>query len=335
MLIKALVEEKESKRRELMRVSGLVDWALPASVAATYSAIFLGVATVSAGVLSRYVFPHTPYFFVWLLLVSLCACVVPLCFAIAACFSQSRLAAVAGPFLLFALITPRFIFLEAVAGQALPAQRASCLLGPTAFTFATEVLASYEAGNSGLTFQNWGADALSFRTCVGFMWLDALLYSLLAFYLDRVLPCAVGAPMHPLFFLPSAWRRRGGAARRGDAAAGSAALGCRLADEEACLADSALGGGAAAATAVDSDVEAAPAGATSLVSISAASKTFGSGASAVRAVRSLSLDLFEDQITVLLGRNGAGKRRAKTLFVRLCGDPAFFTRRLTAPPSAC
>lgn len=48
----------------------------------------------------------------------------------------------------------------------------------------------------------------SYRTCILMLLLDSVLYGVLAWYLDKVLPTEHGAPLAPHFFLlPSYWQR--------------------------------------------------------------------------------------------------------------------------------
>ena len=51
-------------------------------------------------------------------------------------------------------------------------------------------------------------------TCIGFMFLDFFLYSVIGFYFDKVLPKPNEASSHWLFFLPEQWRLCGTGARR-------------------------------------------------------------------------------------------------------------------------
>lgn len=45
------------------------------------------------------------------------------------------------------------------------------------------------------------------HACVAALYISALLYFIIALYLDQVLPRAYGVPKHPLFFVPEAWRQ--------------------------------------------------------------------------------------------------------------------------------
>ena len=276
MLIKSLVEEKETGARELLRISGLRQLALGSAWSVVYVALFVIVAILSTIVLGYAVFPHTGtgvlFGLLWLFMLSC----VPLAFVISTGFSRARLAAIFGPFALFVLVLPRYIFFRADAGQAINAKRAACLLSPTAFTFAADRLASYEAGNSGVTASNLLEGPLSVGECMAWLVVDTFLYSLLALALDAALPALRRSGSLPTIVLP--WQR------------GRSTLSAT---------PSARGG--------DGDVEPDEAenpGCASVARLSALRKVFPNG---VCAVHSLDLQLHDGRITALLGHNGAGK----------------------------
>lgn len=66
------------------------------------------------------------------------------------------------------------------------------------------------ASQVGVQYSTWrtSSTSLSFATCVWMMILDSLVYGALAWYLDKVLPSEHGTTMPPLFlFAPSYWER--------------------------------------------------------------------------------------------------------------------------------
>jgi ABC-type multidrug transport system ATPase subunit len=287
ILIKSLVEEKETGIRELMHISGLINWALGAAWAVTYIALFIAVATVATIVLAGSVFPHCSAIVIWGLLFLFMSSCIPLGFLVSTAFNRARLAAIFGPFILFALVLPRYIFFRTSQGQALGGKRAACLLAPTAFTFAADALGRYEAGNAGVTLDNMWEGALSVGECGLWMFFDILLYSLLAWCFDYGIPNAARAGLPRWLPLPRALRHWL------QPADGGAAF-VPASDVEA---------GAAAAD----DIEGAQPGGTPVVVMRRLCKVYGNG---VRAVAGLDLTLYDSEITALLGHNGAGKSTA-------------------------
>jgi ABC-type Na+ transport system ATPase subunit NatA len=290
MLLKGLVEEKETGTRELMRISGLQSWALGAAWALTYVVLFVAVATAAAIVLGGSVFPHCDVIVIWGLLFVFMLSIIPLGFVISTFFNRARLASIFGPFALFGLVLPRYIFFRTTQGQALAGKRAACLLSPTAFTFAADSFGRFEAGNAGVTLDNLWEGELSVGECMAWLLLDTFLYSLLAFYLDKA---TITATL-------TAWARAALARWRGQAAMPPRSL----FDVEA---------GAAA-----TDVEAAHAGAP-VVLMRGLTKVYDNG---VRAVSGLDLTLYDGEITCLLGHNGAGKSTAISLLTGLVAPTA-------------
>lgn len=172
MLIKGLVEEKETRARELMRIMGLKEWPLVAAWWTTYLALFFFVAIVAAAVLRPAVFPNSDYALLAGFLFCFALSCIPLGFLISCFFSRARLASIFGPFALFALILPRYIFFSSTREQALGAKRVCCLLAPSAFTFGADRLGAMEGGNTGVTWGNYWSGPLSVGETMAWMILD-------------------------------------------------------------------------------------------------------------------------------------------------------------------
>ena len=215
---------------------------------------------------------------------------IPLAFLVSTWFNRARLASIFGPFCLFALLLPRYLFFRTNSDQAIGLKRLSALLSPTAFAFAADSLGAFEGGNVGVSTSNLFSGPLSIGSMILFMWLDTVIYTLLAWYCDRVLPGAVGSPREPFFcFRPSYWM------------------------PQPALEHGYAGDALSEPAAASDDVEPpAVAGAPPAVRIRNLHKTFGSGKRALAAVSGLDLDLFDSTITCLLGHNGAGKARPTT-----------------------
>lgn len=60
------------------------------------------------------------------------------------------------------------------------------LLSPAAFTFGADFIADYEYAGIGAGWGNYGEGEYSLRTSIAMMFFDAVLYGLLAWYLDKV-----------------------------------------------------------------------------------------------------------------------------------------------------
>ena len=277
MLIKGIVEEKEIGMRELMRISGLCSWALGAAWSVAYTLLFLAISIVAAAVLQQSVFVHCSVSVLFGMLFLFMLSCIPLAFLVASFFARARLASIFGPFALFALLLPRYIFFRTSEVQALGAKRLACLLAPSAFTFAADNLGRAESANAGVTEENVWDGALSVGECMAWLVFDTILYAALAWVLDQGIPDAARSLPVGGWRLP--WMR---------APALPAAR-----DEEA---------GAA-----ESDIEPPQTSAPALVVMRSLCKVFVNGARTVRAVDGLNISMSDGEIFVLLGHNGAGK----------------------------
>lgn len=301
------------------------------------SALTPQVALLAAAILQPSVFPTTDQSLLAAFLLCFMAAAIPLGFLIAAFFSRARLASIVGPFALFAMVMPRYVFFQTDEVQALGAKRVASLLAPTAFTFAADLLATREGAERGVTWDTMYDDPFSLGELMGLLLVDACAYTVAAWYLSRVLPTAHGTPL-PWWFIFSLkfWRgpgrdvpeRRGrqtgtgrgratfdveeGDAGDDDGGALRDLQAMAVAAEEAASAGGAVIEPVAAAAAAAGPDDISPA-----VVIQGLSKTYNpkgscsaflSGAGhPVHAVKPLHLALYEGQVTGLLGPNGAGK----------------------------
>jgi ATP-binding cassette subfamily A (ABC1) protein 3 len=227
---------------------------------------------------------------------------------------------------------------------------ATCILAPACFALGAEVFADYEGGLVGVQASNLDLETSNFTysLCVGMMFFDAVLYGVLAWYLDNVLPSEFGTQL-PLYFpfLPSYWCGSSSRASQtslltqigacwGLLGAGKGRKYSRVSSSEGGPEDteSALQAGLLADAAGDEPtatsqqgeyIEAVSGelqrqvGAQTCLSIRDLRKVFKSaaGGSDRVAVDRLNLDLHQGQVTVLLGHNGAGKTTTISMLVGL------------------
>lgn len=231
---------------------------------------------------------------------------------------------------------------------------ATCILAPACFALGAEVFADYEGGLVGVQASNVDLETSNFTysLCVGMLFFDAVLYGVLAWYLDNVLPSEFGTPL-PLYFplLPSYWcgssssRRKGertglwaqlstcfgllGDSRRRKYSAASSSGEDGADGDDGALQEGLLDGADAAEAQVvashgkyiepvSADLHRQSAAQTCL-SIQGLRKVFKSaaGGSDRVAVDRLNLNLYQGHVTVLLGHNGAGKTTTISMLVGL------------------
>ena len=227
------------------------------------------------------------------------------------------------------------------------AKTATCILAPACFALGAEVFADYEGGLVGVQSSNLSLETSNFTyaACVGMLFFDAVLYGVLAWYLDNVLPSEFGTPLPLYFFLmPSYWF---GTSSKAPFCFGlfsflstdkksrySRATSSDGADD----AENTLGAGLMDGAEIGSDGEVEKysdgrgafiepvsaelrrqVGMQSCLSISALRKVYKSAAGGDDrvAVDKLNMNLYQGHVTVLLGHNGAGKTTTISMLVGL------------------
>jgi ATP-binding cassette subfamily A (ABC1) protein 3 len=110
-LVKSIVEEKESKMKEVMEIMGLKPWVNSLAWSITAFALFFWVSVSSAFLCSSSFLPRSNRFLVFMYFFLFNLSEIPFCFLIATFFSKAKIAAIVGPVALFVSLLPRFIFL--------------------------------------------------------------------------------------------------------------------------------------------------------------------------------------------------------------------------------
>jgi len=297
-LVKAVVEEKETRMREVMKIMGLRDWVHHLSWFITSFVLFLWIA-ITCTLITTSTFLRSSnkslifaYFFLFTM------SEVTMSFLIAVFFNNSKLASIVGPVVLFLTLLPRFIFLSTNSNEASTDKFLASLLSPTAFSLGADTIAEYESINIGIQFSNINLGDYSFADALGFMALDTFWYGMSAWYLDQVLPTEYGTPRHPLFLFQLSYWCPGLMSRGYNPLEDKATF-----DELPELLTS--GGGNALEIGGDGNIEPLALHQRELVQVRICElrKRYPDGKFAVKGV---SLGMLEGQITCLLGHNGAG-----------------------------
>jgi len=208
-LIKGIVEEKETKTKETMKMMGLKDWVWSLSWFIT-SFIQFVVTAVFVVLLLHFTFLHQvdPTL---LLVLFICFTLSQISFAflISVFFSKAKLAGIIGPIVLFAATMPRYAFYsyDATGGSdstddATVLRKTFCaILSPTAFTFGADLLVKYESAQRPLGWGNIDDDPFSMSRVLAFLLADFILYAILAWWLDQVVPNDYGQRKNVCFCL--------------------------------------------------------------------------------------------------------------------------------------
>lgn len=204
--VSKIVEEKETRMREIMKIMGLRGWVHQLSWLITASILFFWIAlsTTYICTTSFLVSSNPVLIFSFFFLFTLSE--VTFCMLLSVFFSNSKLAAIAAPVMLFVTILPRYIFFNTNSDELWQQKYLASLLSPTAFTFGADIIAEAETSRVGIQFDNLYQDKYSFGGCLSLMLFDFFLYGLLAWYFDQVTtlnPNPYPLLLHSPKFLPT------------------------------------------------------------------------------------------------------------------------------------
>uniref|UniRef100_A0A671T656 ABC transporter domain-containing protein n=1 Tax=Sinocyclocheilus anshuiensis TaxID=1608454 RepID=A0A671T656_9TELE len=296
-IVRAVVQEKERKLKEYMRMMGLSNWLhwsawflmffLFLSISIFFVTVLICLKVSPNGAVLTYSDPTLVFVFLLVFAVS----TINFSFMISTFFSRANVAAAAGSFIYFLSYLP-YIFLWPRYDLLSHAQKVSaCLISNVAMAMGAQLIGMFESKGTGIQWHNLFEpvtvdDDFSLAQVLGLLLLDSVLYGLVAWYMEAVFPGEYGVPRPWYFFiLPSYW-------------CSSPRVALLKEKEEEEEAEKVSKG---------EFIEEEPAGLVSGVKIKHLAKVFKVGNKTKEAVRDLTLNMFEGQITVLLGHNGAGK----------------------------
>lgn len=304
-IIRAVVQEKERRLKEYMRMTGLSGWlhwtawfilfALCLLVAVSFMTLLFCVKVKK----DVAVLAHSDPSLVLVFLVCFAVSSISFSFMVSTFFSKANMAAAVGGFLYFFTYTPYFFVAPRYNWMTQSQKLTSCLLSNVAMAMGAQLIGKFEAKGAGIQWQDLLSpvnvdDAFCFGHVLGMLLLDSVLYGLVAWYVEAVLPGQFGVPQPWYFFLtPSYWcgQPRMVSGKEEDD------------DPEKALRTEYF--------------EAEPEDLVAGIKIKHVSKVFRVGNKGKAAVRDLSLNLYEGQITVLLGHNGAGKTTTLSMLTGL------------------
>ncbi|XP_068605723.1 phospholipid-transporting ATPase ABCA3 [Brachionichthys hirsutus] len=306
-IVRAVVQEKEKKLKEYMRMMGLSNWLhwsawflmffLFLSISVFFVTLLLCVQVSPNGAVLTYSDPTLVYVFLLVFTIA----TINFSFMISTFFSRANVAAAAGGFIYFLSYLP-YLFLWPRYDILSHSQKVSaCLISNVAMAMGSQLIGMFEGKGIGIQWSNIFEpvtvdDDFSLAQVLALLLFDSVLYGLVAWYVEAVFPGEYGMPRPSYFFLlPSYW-----------CSSPRVALVSEKEEEED--AEKALKG---------EFIEEEPGGLVSGVKIKRLAKEFRMGKKTRHAVRDLTLNMFEGQITVLLGHNGAGKTTALSMLTGL------------------
>eukprot|EP01065_Artemidia_motanka_P007606 TRINITY_DN137_c0_g2_i1.p1 TRINITY_DN137_c0_g2~~TRINITY_DN137_c0_g2_i1.p1 ORF type:complete len:1909 (+),score=587.90 TRINITY_DN137_c0_g2_i1:349-5727(+) len=274
LMTSAIVREKEDRIREGMLIMGLRPWVFRFSWWFVGFVEMVAVSFTIAGILKASLTPNTDYFLLFLIHLFYTTSIITISMCLSSLFSRAKDASATAPFIFLGMMLP--LMLNVPKSSRGP----TTLLSTFAYAVCMENIFLFEGSGEGVTWdQNFDKPDGDVFTREAFVMLvvDNVIYLLITFYLDQVVPSEWGTQKHPLF----------------------------------CLMCCCTGGGAAAVQpeeemAVTDKIEAVVDSAMKereTVKLHRLRKAFGAHV----AVEGLSMSMYQGHCTVLLGHNGAGK----------------------------
>ncbi|CAB1457509.1 unnamed protein product [Pleuronectes platessa] len=212
MIVKSIVLEKELRLKETLKATGVTNGVIW-STWFIDSFIMMGTSTalLTAIIMGGRVLNYTNPILLFLFLLTFTIATIMQCFLLSVFFNHANLAAACCGIVYFALYLPHIFFFTWQDRITKDMKILVSLLSQVAFGFGTEYLSRYEEQGLGLQWDNiqtspLEGDEFSFLTSICMMGLDAVLYAVLAWYLDNVFPGQYGIGRPYYFpFLPCYW----------------------------------------------------------------------------------------------------------------------------------
>ncbi|RHZ28886.1 hypothetical protein DYB31_013829, partial [Aphanomyces astaci] len=283
----ALIHEKETKSRELLKIMGVSERAIVLSWYATYGGVFLAAAVLQAAAGSVNLFPNTNVLLSFVFFFVFGLAVLSYGFMVSALFSKARTGAYVGIIGFFGMYLVSAAFTPDTDERV---KTWSCLLAPVALSFGTSALASAETNSLGLSFANANDPFNNFRfaTSLWMLAVDVVLYTLLGMYFELVVPKEYGVPLS-WHFPCTFWMKSRQAPPSTYALADT-----HDNDKDVPMEDMGL----------DMRLQETSGDALCIQNLR---KVFAVPGGVKVAVKGINLTMYKNQITCLLGHNGAGK----------------------------
>nr|XP_040033146.1 ATP-binding cassette sub-family A member 5 [Gasterosteus aculeatus aculeatus] len=297
-LIVNVAAEKEHRLKDTMTMMGLYDTSFWLSWGLLYAALVTAMSFLMA-IIATYtaLFPNSDFLVVFFLIFLYGISSIFFSFMLTPLFKKPKFASTVGSMLtvVFGCLS---LFTVLMKDFPQPLVWLLCLLSPTAFSVGIAQVVYLEAQGDGAVFSSLASGPHPLYVPLLMLVLDCVLYLLLAVYLDQVLPGEFRKQRSLVYFLkPSYWSKRRKHYVEVSSVYDAEAKGAPDGDESVEPVSAEFRGKEA-------------------IRINNIQKVYKEKDNVVEALRGLTFDIYEGQITALLGHSGAGK---STLMNILCG----------------
>uniref|UniRef100_F6XIP8 ATP binding cassette subfamily A member 17 n=1 Tax=Equus caballus TaxID=9796 RepID=F6XIP8_HORSE len=292
IIINSIVLEKERKLKEYMCAMGLVNWQhWVAWFIIFFISSFIVVSFMTilfcTKVKNVAVFRNSDPSLIFIFLMCFAIATILFAFMVSTFFQKAHVATAAGGIIFFFTYLP-YLYLAFTYTQRSHFEKiAFCLFSNVAMALGVRLISRFEIRGTGIQWWNMGSvnGEFNFTQVLLMLLLDSFLYSLVAWYVESVFPGEYGTPKPWYFFvMPSYWR-----------------------GESKPLTRSVLDVGNPEKAPKNKFIQEEPTNLMKGIEIQHLHKVFHKGRNEHIAVKDLTMNLYQGQITVLLGHNGAGK----------------------------
>nr|XP_031543384.1 ATP-binding cassette sub-family A member 3-like [Vicugna pacos] len=301
-LIQSIVWEKENRLKEYQLMVGLSNWMLWAAYFFTSLSFYSVIISLMCLIFFAKIEPvpviqYSDPSLVFVFLLCFAIATIFFSFMVSTFFSKVYFAVSVGGFLYLATYFPAFSISSNYAPMTLAQKLASCLSSNIAMALGTKFLVKAEMDKIGIKWSNifspTKVDDFAFVYILGMFLFDAFLYGLVAWYIEAVFPGEYGVSKPWNFFLlPSYWFGEKSEAKK-ETREIYKITGSKY-------------------------FEAEPSDLVAGIQAKHLCKEFREKNTTKIAVKDLTLNLYEGQITILLGHNGAGKSTTLSILSGLC-----------------
>uniref|UniRef100_A0A8D2HGE2 ABC transporter domain-containing protein n=1 Tax=Urocitellus parryii TaxID=9999 RepID=A0A8D2HGE2_UROPR len=287
-IMQYVVQEKEERLKEYQLIIGLRNWIIWAAYFFTFFLLYIIIITLICvlfftKITDEPILRYSDYSFIFIFLVCYAIASIFFSFMVSTFFNKAHLAASAGHLMFFASFFPFNFIFQHYGAISVSNKVAACLSSNVALALGINLLVKLEIKGECSSLD----DNLIFGYMLGMLLLDAFLYGLVTWYVETVFPGQSGVPQPWYFFLlRSYWFGKP-----------------RIIEEKNIESH----GG----TQRSNNFEAEPINLVAGIQIKHLHKVlFQRSLFPSAAVKDLSLNVYEGQVTILLGHNGAGKTTA-------------------------
>ncbi|CAG9810455.1 unnamed protein product [Chironomus riparius] len=303
VLVKNITIERESRLTESMKIMGLSSalywssWFMRSFIILIISFTINLILTVTSIISDIPIFANSNPLIIWFFFISYITSMITFCFLVSVIFKKSSRAGIVGSIIFIATVLPYMMYHDSFYRFGYGLKVLFCMLTNTNMGQGIKMILMAEVNDDGVGFSNLFKRSVDLKFSFGelLVWMNvgSAILMLLTIYIEKVFPGDFGIPKPWYFPLKSIYKvlNKNASYNFDDSEISDASqLLCRPADQEEEPINLRVG-----------------------IQIRNLSKTFGTKF----AVKNLSLNLFENQITVLLGHNGAGKTTAMSMLTGL------------------